>query len=315
MTAATSTSAPVPVVFDMETRDPDDALTLCLLATHPRIRLAAVTVTPGTPAQIAVVRAVLDRLAVEVPIGSRCVDSPADAVSPFHHEWLGPLPSARPGGIAHEILAASIAADPDTVVLTGAPLHNLRQLLACHEDVTVRRWVAQGGFAGDNLVPEKHRLAKFAGRGTCESFNFGGHKRATLAALESDRIAHRDLVSKNVTHGVLWDTDLHTRLRSVPDPSPGVLLAREAMSVFLTRHPAGKLLHDPLAACAILDRDAFTWAPVEVTYGQGQWGATAAPASTTSITIAVDWPRAADVLFGAELGLRTRFPPGQEAAR
>lgn len=46
----------IPVVSDMETRDPDDILTLCLIATHPRARLTAVTVNPGTPAQIGVVR-------------------------------------------------------------------------------------------------------------------------------------------------------------------------------------------------------------------------------------------------------------------
>lgn len=295
---------PVPVVFDMETRDPDDALTLCLLATHRRVRLSAVTVNPGTPAQLAVVRELLDRLGVEVPIGARYVESPADAISSFHHEWLGPLPPARPDGLAHEILATTLLADPATVLLTGAPLHNLRQLLVRHQDATVRRWVAQGGFAGNNLVPERNRLAKFAGRTTCESFNFGGNKQATLAALESDRVAHRDLVSKNVTHGIAWDADLHARLLSASDPAPGVVLAREAMAVFLARRPEGKLLHDPLAACAILDRDAFTWAPVEVTYSQGQWGAAPAPESTTSITLAVDWPRAADVLFDTELGLR-----------
>lgn len=309
MTATVPSTVPVPVVFDMETRDPDDALTLCLLATHQRVCLTAVTVNPGTPAQLAVVRELLDRLAVEVPIGARHVASPADAVSSFHHEWLGPLPPARPDGLAHEILAARLSADPATVILTGAPLHNLRQLLSHHKDVTVGRWVAQGGFAGDNLVPEKHRLAKFAGRTTCESFNFGGDKRATLAALASDRIAHRDLVSKNVTHGIVWDTDLQRRLRLAPDLAPGVRLAHEAMAVFLTQRPEGKLLHDPLAACAILNRDTFVWAPVDVTYGRGQWGAALAPASTTSITLAVDWPRAADLLFGTELGVRTPIHP------
>ncbi|WP_436770970.1 nucleoside hydrolase [Yinghuangia sp. YIM S09857] len=302
-----ATALPVPVVFDMETRDPDDALTLCLLATHPRARLAAVTVNPGTPAQLAVVRELLGRLGVEVPVGARYVDSPADAVSSFHHDWLGALPPTRSDGPAHEILAAVLAAEAGTVVLTGAPLHNLRQLLAQHEDVAVRRWVAQGGFAGDNLVPKEHRLEKFSGRTTCESFNFGGDKRAALAALASDRIVHRDLVSKNVTHGITWDADLQERLGVATDLTRGVQLAREGMAVYLAQRPDGKLLHDPLAACAVLDRNAFTWAPVDVTYSRGQWGAVPNPASATSITLAVDWPRAADLLFGAELGLRSRI--------
>ncbi|MBT2233266.1 nucleoside hydrolase [Nonomuraea sp. NEAU-A123] len=285
----------------METRDPDDALTLCLLATHPRVRLAAVTVNPGTGAQLAVVRELLNRLGVGVPVGARHADSPADAVSAFHHNWLGPLPAARPDGVAHEILAAAFTAAPHAVLLTGAPLHNLRQFLLHHPGLAIPRWVAQGGFAGDNLVPPEHRLSKFAGRTQCETFNFGGDKKATLTALASERIAHRDLVSKNVTHGVVWDNALQARLLATPDLPPGAVLAREAMALYLSHRPEGKLLHDPLAACAVLDRDAFTWAQVEVTYGRGQWGAQPAPDSGTFISLAVDWPRAANVLFGVGL--------------
>lgn len=125
-----------------------------------------------------------------------------------------------------------------------------------------------------------------------------GDKKAALAALASERVAHRDLVSKNVTHGIVWDAALQARLLAAPGLSPGTVLAREGMALYLSHRPEGKLLHDPLAACAVLDRDAFTWAPVEVTYGRGQWGARPAAGSGTFISIAVDWPRAADVLFG-----------------
>lgn len=287
------------VVFDMETRDPDDALTLCLLATHPRVRLAAVTVNPGTGAQLAVVRELASRLGLDVPVGARHADSPANAVSDFHDDWLGPLPAARPDGVAHEILAAALAADPATVLLTGAPLHNLRHLLRHHRELAVPRWVAQGGFAGDNLVPPEHRLPKFAGRNECESFNLGGDKKAALAALATERIAHRDLVSKNVTHGVAWDAALQDRLLAAPGLTAGAVLAREAMSIYLSQRPEGKLLHDPLAACAVIDRGAFTWAAVEVTYGRGQWGAQPASTGNTFITLAVDRPRAMSALFDA----------------
>ena len=34
---------PVRIVFDMETRDPDDVLALCLLCDHPAVELGAVT--------------------------------------------------------------------------------------------------------------------------------------------------------------------------------------------------------------------------------------------------------------------------------
>jgi pyrimidine-specific ribonucleoside hydrolase len=291
---------PVPVVFDMETRDPDDALTLCLLATHPRVALAAVTVNPGTPQQLAVVRDILRRLARSLPVGARDPASKADAVSAFHPAWLGALPVASADGVAHAIIAGALAADPDTVLLTGAPLHNLRHLLREHPTVALRRWVAQGGFAGDNLVPPERRLAKFDGRTTCESFNFGGDKKATLAALASPRIARRDLVAKNVTHGVAWDAALQARLLAAPDLHPGAALAREAMAVYLREHPEGKLLHDPLAACAVLDRGAFTWDEVAVIYDRGQWGARAAAGTGTFITVAVDRARAEAALFARE---------------
>ena len=288
------------VVFDMETRDPDDALTLCLLATHPRLRLAAVTVTPGTPQQIAVVREILRRLERSVPVGARDSASKADAVSAFHPAWLGALADAAPDGVAHELMAAAFTAEPDAVLLTGAPLQNLRNLLREHPAVVIRRWVAQGGFAGDNLVPPERRLAKFDGRTLCESFNFGGDKKATQAALASPQIIQRDLVSKNVTHGFAWDPELQARLLATSDLHAGAALARDAMAVYLRERPEGKLLHDPLAACAILDRDAFTWAEVEVMYERGQWGATLRPGTGTFITVALDAARAEAALFATK---------------
>ena len=33
--------------FDMETADPDDVLTLCLLSHHPKVNLVSTTITPG----------------------------------------------------------------------------------------------------------------------------------------------------------------------------------------------------------------------------------------------------------------------------
>src|SRR5688572_32694507 len=109
----------------METRDPDDVLALCLLATHPDVELAAVCVNPGTPAQLGVVRTLLDRLGCRIPVGARNTRSTADAVSSFHAEWLGGIPAAEPDAIAHELLAATMTAHPDAVLVTGAPLHNL----------------------------------------------------------------------------------------------------------------------------------------------------------------------------------------------
>jgi pyrimidine-specific ribonucleoside hydrolase len=282
----------VRIAFDMETRDPDDALALCLLATHPAVELVAVTVTPGTAAQIGVVREILRRLAIEVPVGARDPRSSASAVSPFHFDWLGATAPSAADAEAHEVLAAVLRSEPQPVLLTGAPLQNLRLLLERHLDVRIQRWVAQGGFAGIEVTPPEHRLPKFAGLSSCETFNFNGDKRATRAALESPRLERRELVSKNVTHGIAWDAALQARLGAATGLTAGVVAMREAMSVYLRSKPEGKLLHDPLAACAAIDPGAFTWVEVEVVYAGGRWGSRSSEGTGTFITTAVDWPHA-----------------------
>jgi len=45
--------------LDIETGDPDDLWTLALMATHPRVNLKTVSVFPGRPDQIGLVRKVL----------------------------------------------------------------------------------------------------------------------------------------------------------------------------------------------------------------------------------------------------------------
>jgi pyrimidine-specific ribonucleoside hydrolase len=72
------------------------------------------------------------------------------------------------------------------------------------------------------------------------------------------------------------------------------------MAVYLREHPDGKLLHDPLAACAILDRGAFSWEEVEVIYEAGQWGARPVHGTGTFITTAVDPARAEAALFAGK---------------
>jgi hypothetical protein len=201
----------LPIAFDMETNDPDDALTLCLLATHPR----AETVNPGTRAQLGVVRRLLGELDVEVPIGVR-----------------------------------------DSSV----------------EDERVGRLVFRGGFAGDNLVAPERRLAKFDGRVLSESHDLGGNKEASLAVLGDARIARKELVCKNVTHGVLWDAEFHAALPG--ELPPGVALMRDAMAIYLEHAPEGKALQDPLAL-----------------YEAGRWGAEAAEKTDTFISIGVDRER------------------------
>ena len=59
------------VVFDMETQDPDDFLCLLFLASHPRVNLKAVTITPGSREQVGLVRWALCALGLDgLPVGA-----------------------------------------------------------------------------------------------------------------------------------------------------------------------------------------------------------------------------------------------------
>lgn len=287
-----------PIVFDMETSDPDDVFTLCALATHPWARLVGVTVMPGSDEQIGIVKHLLQRLGVTVPVGAYRPGGNVNAVSAFHRRWLGEIRPQEPDADGWELLLDALA-NADTTLLTGAPLKNPGALLEAKPDVHIARWVAQGGFAGDSVVPPQHRLPKFEGRETCPTFNFNGAPQTALKLLESSHVRERVLVSKNVCHGVVYDGAMHTAMSARP-LTPGMELVREGMHVYLAKRPRGKAFHDPLAAAVALDESVCTYREVEVYRERGCWGARPATGTRTRISVSVDHTRFLDVLTATE---------------
>ncbi|ROO84683.1 pyrimidine-specific ribonucleoside hydrolase [Actinocorallia herbida] len=278
------------VLLDIETQDPDDVLALCLLAGHPRARLRAVTVTPGSADQIGLVRRVLALLGrADVPVGGRDPGTGRDHVSGFHRRWLGSWSPADPDAPAVDLLAGTLTAHPRAVLVTGGPPHHLGALLEERPDVRLDRWVAQGGFAGDPLVPPADRLPKFAGKDVCPTFNFNGAPRAALLALSPEApIGRRELVSKNVTHGVRYDRAFHERLAAHKAASPSLALIHRGMDLYLRRRRDGKLLHDPTAACCALAPAIAAWAEAEVRREPGGWGGRPAEHTRTFLTTSLD---------------------------
>jgi inosine-uridine nucleoside N-ribohydrolase len=281
-----------PIHFDMETQDPDDVMTLAILATHPRVELLSVTLMPGTRAQVGLVQYVLGLLKRKVDaIGGRfpIENEEKPSVSGFHQKWLGKTEPANPTHRTEDVL--DLAARFGCTLLTGAPLKNLGSI------PRFPRWVAQGGFAGDSVVPPEHRLPKFAGKETCATFNFGGAPKVAEAMLASPHIGEKLLVGKNVCHGVAWDRKFHERVRGLSKRTSGLDLVFHGMDRYLAEHDAGKLLHDPLAMAVAIEPDICEFKRVEMYRQKGEWGARLKPDSDVQIAVALrDKQRFFDVL-------------------
>lgn len=99
---------PVPIVYDMETQDPDDFFTLCWLCGSPLVRLLGVTVRPGSNEQVGLAKFVLRESGHEdVPVGRGAdVDRSKQYVSGWHFRFLGKngFPPAEPDAFAWDVI-------------------------------------------------------------------------------------------------------------------------------------------------------------------------------------------------------------------
>lgn len=261
----------IDVAWDMETGDPDDLFTLFLLCGHPQVNLKCVTVVPGTPAQIGLVRQVLAWFGLDIPVGTYNIASEKQINLQWYYETFGKIPPSEDAELGYEVLLAHL--DEQTTLLTGAPLKNVGALLKSGRELTLGRWVCQGGFAGEGVVPPEKQLPQFKGLTTCPSFNLNGDPKAVLAGLVHPNIKSRYFVSKNVCHGVYYDVAMHQIFAELKGQSLALDLIWKGMDAYLQQYPQGKKFHDPLAACCAIDPSIGTWAEVEIYREKGEWGA------------------------------------------
>jgi len=293
-------------VWDMETGDPDDFITLLFLLGHPRVKLKAVTITPGTPDQVGVVRHALQLFERDIPVGVFNIDhqtkKPPEegrhgqrgmCVSSWHYKAMGPMPPSRDAVSAPALLRE--LCDDDTTLVTGGPLKNLGAALKL-DGFRLGRLVVQGGFAGEGVVPPERQLAKFRGLTICPTFNLNGDPKSALAAIASPAIREKRFVSKNVCHGVVYDAAMHEQFAAVKHHAKSLELIHRAMTAYLDESPDGKKFHDPLAAACAIDPSIGEWAEVELYREQGQWGSRLAPGSGVNIIIGYDRAKFIDTL-------------------
>eukprot|EP00927_Polykrikos_kofoidii_P045022 TRINITY_DN3888_c0_g1_i2.p1 TRINITY_DN3888_c0_g1~~TRINITY_DN3888_c0_g1_i2.p1 ORF type:complete len:877 (+),score=124.42 TRINITY_DN3888_c0_g1_i2:213-2633(+) len=300
----------LPVVFDMETGDPDDVMTLLFLAAHAAVDLKAITVTPGSHFQVSLIRWLLREVGLSgVRVGAQ--------------DWPNNKRVPAPNGIFYSVFkqcekelptddndceeASKVlleCCDMSTTLITGGPLTNLAAALS-HDDFKLERWVAQGGFAGEGVVPsdlQMHGLKGLTPCGRyCRTTNFGSDPNATLCALRSTSIGRRVCVSKNVCHRTLYADGAHGWHAGVrvaacesdgrPARCKALKLMHKAMSKWLAKNPGGKKIHDPLALAVALDESVCTLVEVELgSFGPRRdcWGCWPCKGSRTWISVDYD---------------------------
>src|SRR5262245_1287975 len=110
----------IDIIWDMETQDPDDFLTLLLLLGRTDINLKAITITPGSADQVGLVRHALRWFDREIPLGAYNLDHPKSSVSTWHYDVFGKISPSRNAELAAGILLRYC--NENTTLLTGAPL-------------------------------------------------------------------------------------------------------------------------------------------------------------------------------------------------
>ncbi len=298
-----------PIIFETETSDPDDFVTLLWLADHPGIDLRGVVVTPGSKDQCQLVRWGLDQCgrsdtrlgALHGPSWWDTRDGQKERVSGFHRKAFGSHAVEYAAGDVEcgPVMLADMLRDDEITMLVGAAPRNLGRAFEDDPGLRLSRWVQRGGFAGDNLV--SNPLEKFKGRVTCPSFNLGGAPKQTLSLLGTPGVARRLFVSKNVCHRVIWTRDMEAafklRMSGAAKPTRvGVAMMIRALRCYLAEASVGKAVHDLLAAACVVDECVCDFREVEIYREKGEWGAHAAAGTNTWISVGFHEDRFLDVL-------------------
>lgn len=282
----------IDVIFDMETSDPDDALTLCLLLDHPAVNLRGVTITPGSREQVAVVKKIISLFDKDIPVGSGNIDHPKQCVSEFHYKWLGKL-GGEDAPPADKLMYDIVNKYPKLTVITGGPLKNVRSCIEKYA-LNLSEIVVQGGFAGDNCVAEEDRLEKFKGKITCPTFNLNGDIPGAKLVISYIGIDKKFFVSKNVCHGVVYNDEFHECLRADKHKKLSNTIIWDIMDKYPTK---GKMLHDPLAAACLIDRSVCDFTQVELYREKGEWGSRPNSGTNLFISTKVDKEKFYSVIF------------------
>lgn len=306
------------ILFDMETNDIDDFLTLCYLASHKEVNLLGVTLNPGSPEQVGIVKWVIKKNKLNTRIGVpdtkflniKSLAKNNNIVSPLHYKIVGEneysllnkqsstarSPVSRQVSLARSLEAEEVCflindiltKEPDTILLTGAPLVNISKTLNKYPNLIINKWYCQGGFAGTNIIDKKYELEKFKGKILCRTFNLNVSPNDSLNVVNSKQIKEKIFISKNVCHGLFYDNDLHYKLNIAKKDDIGLNIIFETMKHYIEKKHKNKLIHDLLACTNIFNDKICEFKEVELYYLNGMWGSKLSKTPNIKISVSLN---------------------------
>lgn len=246
------------VIFDMETGDPDDLITLLMLLNNPDINLKAVTCYEGSPVQIGLIEHVIGLSGKKVPVSGW--NSENKELNNYYAEVVGTWEPKSSKITPVELLTQELT--EDTYLLTGAPLTNIAAFLKQNPDKLIEKMTTQGGYLGD-LVPEEKRLEKFKNRKSIRTYNLTNDTDAFSTINYSDQIVDLTYVTKDLCHGFLYLPEIHETISFKNDPVSQLL--KKALGYYASKKVA-KAMHDPLAMLFMLYPEIGQRIPINMSF-------------------------------------------------
>lgn len=122
-----------------------------------------------------------------------------------------------------------------------------------------------GGYIGDPQLNQPKKLPEF---------NFGGDVGGSFRFMNTNRIRRKVLVSKNITHNVLYEAELHDKVKEIATQgSIGHRLIAAIMESSEKKNTFTKFLHDPLTVCVALNENIVQLREVHLYKDGGEYGA------------------------------------------
>jgi len=250
--------------------DPDDFFALCYLVSAG-VNIKGILITPGDPEQVRLVRFFCEQVGLDIPIGVGKLDRYKRWDLGMHTELLNRYKypdKTEHDGFGGDIAADILKNDPCDLFVIG-PAKSIGSFFKDNPDFELDRATMQGGFVGYHIYSPKIRLEKFEEKTWASTFNLNGDRKGGLRFIDA-KIKHKQFVSKNICHTVIYTRDTYKKMSAPRDRASELFM--EAMHLYLSKHPEKKF-HDPCAAVCHLHPEVGTWIRGKICKMKEGWGA------------------------------------------